>query len=240
MDWTWQGILTGLLATGLWAVGATVLTWVKNKWPKYGDLALYWIASFACLGIVWYAATGYIPFSQPQVRVTSENVESNVKAWSESAGLGFVKAPISDSYFGYTLTTRTGTPIQVSRLRSEKQSYLQFASTISFAPEHQAILGTLTKEEVDAVVQEITLELTRTRVGFAIANLGIPQTGVSTTTQTAVILQKAVLITNLSEPTFTSCIDDMEFSVTTLRAATILALRRAKAQQAKHISIHTN
>ncbi len=226
-EWTWQGILTSIVATVLWAVGATMLTWIKHKWPKYGDLALYWVASAACLAVIVFATTGYRPFAKPRLQVTPENIESNVKLWSEDLGLAFTKGNIPDTYFALSLTTRTGTPIQVTRATKEKPSYLQFVTTLAFSPEHQAVMGTLTKDQIDTVMQEIALELAKTRVGSAIATMNMPQTGTNVVGQTMVVLQKAAPIAELNEARFSDYIDDMEFTASLTRSATSLALRRA-------------
>jgi hypothetical protein len=225
-SWISQGIITSTLATVLWAGGATLLTWIRNRWPTYGTLALYWVASAACLAVLWFATTGYVPFSTVPPRVTSENIEANMKQWSENLGLAFTKANIPDSYFAYTITTRSGTPIQVLRSQKEKPSYLQFVSTLMMAPEHQAIMGTLTKDQVDTVTQEIAIELDKTRVGFVIATVGLPQTGANSVGQTAIVLQRAGLITSLNESDFAAYVDDMEFAVQLTRAATTLAIKR--------------
>jgi hypothetical protein len=231
--WLWQGILTSVLAAVLWLGGATALTWVKRKWPKYGDLALYWIAIAACMAVIWFAVSGHALFSWPQPQVTPENIEANVRHWSEDLGLAYTRGTAPDSYFAYSLTTRTGTSIQVFRSVKDKPAFLQFGSQLTMSPEHQAMMATLTKEQVDTVVQEIALELDRTRVGFTIATLSTPQTS-TPVKQTVIVLQKATPITNLDEASFAAAADDIEFTVQLVRATTSLALRRARTNRSPH------
>ena len=225
-----QGIVTSILATLLCFGGATMLTWIKTRWPQYGDLVRYWLASAASLAVLWFAMTGYVPFSKRQLQITPDNIEANLKAWFENVGLPFTKANLPDTYFSYAITTRTGTPIQVSRMTKDKPAYLQFASTLMMSPEHQAMMGTLTKDQIETATEEIALELAKTRVGFAIASMNLPQTGTNATGQTAIILQKSAPIAGFSESSLGDYVDDMEFTVTLVRATTSLALRRATAQ----------
>jgi hypothetical protein len=231
---TWfSGIVTSIIATLFLAACAAALTWVKSRWPRYGDLALFWFASAACFCVLWLAFTGYRPFSKVTPQVTAENIEAYIKAWSEELGMGFVKASAPDSYFAYTVSTRTNTPIQIARLRNDKPAYLQLTSTVMFAPEHQAALSTLTKDQIDTIFQEIALELNKTRVGFTIATLGLPQTGTNSVGQTAVVLQRAALITSVNEVRYTELLDDMEFAVQLTRVAASLSIKRATSAQGR-------
>jgi hypothetical protein len=191
----------------------------------------YWLSTVAALAVLLFATTGYIPFAKPKPpEVNVDSIEKAVKIWSENLGLAFTKGNVPDTYFFYTITTRTGTPITVSRMTKEMPIYLQFQANLTFSPEHQAILGTLNKDQLDTVTQEITLELAKTRVGSAIATMGIPPAaGTNMIGQTVIALQKAAPISGLSEDKFAACVDDMEFTVALARAAVNLALRHATA-----------
>jgi hypothetical protein len=123
------------------------------------------------------------------------------------------------------------TPVMVSRAMKDKPAFLQFATTITFSPEHQAVMGTLTKDQVDTVIQEISLELARTRVGSAIGTMSLPQTGTNGVGQTMVVLQKAAPIGNLTEARFADAVDDIEFTVSLVRAAANLSLRHVAASR---------
>src|SRR5258708_2795016 len=190
-SWT-QGIITSRLASVFCVGGATVLTWIKSRWPTYGNLALYWIASATCLALLWFAFTGYVPFSRRPPEMTTDNIESNVKLWFEDLGMAFKKTGTPDTYFSYSLTTRLGTPLQVSRLAKEKTAYLQLVSTLTLSPQHQAMMLTLSQDQVDAIIEEMALELSKTRIGFTIIK-HIPQTGM------AVVFQKSIPIADLTE-----------------------------------------
>lgn len=135
-DWTWQGVITSIVATVLWFGGASVLTWIRKKWPNAGNLALFWVASAACLAVLWYTATGIRPFTDRPERVTADNIETNLKTWCTNLGLAFVNQSqaVPDSYFAYTVTTRDGNQIVVSRRTKEKPAYLQFETDLVLPP----------------------------------------------------------------------------------------------------------
>jgi hypothetical protein len=230
-DWVWQGTFTSVVAALLFLGGATVLTWIRKRWPTYGNLALFWVASAACLGVLWFAVTGYAPFSSRPLRITTDNVEANMKLWCENLGLAFRQTNLPDTYFGYMITTRTGTQMSVSRRTKERPAYLQFETDILFAPEHQAVLSTLNKDQIETVMEEIGLELNKTRVGFTVGSLAMPQTTNNQIGQAFIALQKAAPIADLNENGFASYIDDMEFSAGLARNATQLALRRETKQR---------
>lgn len=243
----WKAIFQSLFSRAIWEIvliigGGAVIGTIKAKWPNYAPRVLYGISGATCVAVLLFTLTGRAILSSPlPPDSTPENVEANVKLWSENLELPFAKTTVADSYFAYSITTRTGTPIVVTRATKEKTSYLQFVSTITFAPEHQAVLGTLTKEQVDTVMQEISLELSRTRVASTIATRGLPETGANVARQTMVVLQRAQLISSLDEGQFADRVDDMEFAVAMVRSATSLSLRRATAARGKNAPVtHTN
>lgn len=234
----WKAVFQSIFSRAVWEIilivgGGAVIGVVKAKWPNYAPRVLYGAAGAACIAALLFTMTGRaILSSPPPPETTPDNIEANVKVWSENFGIAFTKASIADTYFAFMLTTRSGLPVQVARMTREKPAYLQFATTLTFAPEHQAVLGTLTKDQIDTVMQEIALELAKTRVGSAIGTVSVPQTGTNILgQQTVIVLQRAAPIVNLNEAKFSDSIDDMEFTASLVRAATSLALRRATASR---------
>jgi hypothetical protein len=235
-DWFWQGTLTSIVATILWIGGATMLTYIRSKWPTYGSLALYWIASAACIGILWLATTGYVPLSKHQPQVTPDNIEQNIKVWSEDLGIPYTLQNSPDTFF-FSMTTRTGTQFQVLRSTTEKTAYLQFTSQMILPPALQTVMGTLTPSQIDEVTQDVTLELARTKVGFTVATGSIPQPKGPPAIQTIIILQKDAPIINLSENDFGNYVDDMEFTTQLARASMTTALRRVTASRGAQLRV---
>ncbi|HXX18377.1 MAG TPA: hypothetical protein VEJ46_03155 [Candidatus Acidoferrum sp.] len=230
-NWFWQGTLTSVAATILWLGGATVLTWIRYKWPKYGSLALYWIASAACIGVLWLATTGYVPFTKHQPEVTPDNIEQNLKVWSEDLGIPYASQPMPDTYFAFSMTTRSGTQFQVIRSTKEKPAYLQFQSQMTLAPDLQALMGTLAPSQVEEVTQEVTVELAKSRVGFTMATASTQQPNGKPITQTVILLQKGAPIASLNEYNFSGYVDDIEFTAQLAKAATAVALKRTRIRR---------
>jgi len=125
------------------ALVAALITWLRSKASKWATPLLYGITTFTAVLIIGYVLTGQAVLSR-QTKITAENVEANVKKWSEDLGMSIERTSRQDSYFSYTLRLHNGDPIEVFRAK-EKPGYLQFMSTISVAPEHQAVLGKLTR-----------------------------------------------------------------------------------------------
>ena len=202
-----------------------MFTYVKSKWPQYGDKVLYFLVCASCLFILVYVFTGFVPFRKAQNRVTIDNIESNIKQWCENFGMPFTKTIVPDTYFAYNVTTRSGNPLIVSRLSKERQSYLQFGATVTFSPERRAAVNTMTKDELDELISEVTLQLTTLRMGVVIATLTTPQTG-NNVGQTVIGLQKAVPINDLNEPDFGAALDDIESGINMSKSAVSLGIRR--------------
>jgi Flp pilus assembly pilin Flp len=68
-SWTWQGVITSLVAALLVLGVPTLLTWIKNRWPQHGELVRYWLTTAAALAILLYATTGYILFAKHEVKL---------------------------------------------------------------------------------------------------------------------------------------------------------------------------
>jgi hypothetical protein len=233
MDWL-SGLVQGILGTLIYelllaAAIAGLVAWLRSKQSTWAAPTLYGLAAFTAVLVILVTLTGRPLLSKQPEEVTGENIETKLKTWAENLSLPFAKGAVPDSYFSLSLSTHSGTPIVIARMLKDKPAYLQFVSTISFAPEHQAIMATLTKDQADTVMQEINLELAKGRVASTIANMGIPQTGTNGAGQTVVVLQKGVAIAGLNEANFADRVDDMEFTVSLVRSATQLAIRRAVA-----------
>jgi Flp pilus assembly pilin Flp len=103
-SWSWQGVITSIVAALLLGGIPTLLTWIKKKWPQHGELVRYWLTTAAALAILLYATTGYILFAKHEVKTTPDNVEENVKLWAEHLGMNIGPANEPDSYFAHTLS----------------------------------------------------------------------------------------------------------------------------------------
>ena len=216
------------------------MTWAKNRWPAYGDLARYWVVCAAGLAVLWVATTGYVPFSKRQPQTTADNIEANVRKWADSLGLGITRMPQQSLptgqrlYFGIVVTLTNKNPLSVFR-SEEKPGYLQIQCPLVLSPEHLAMLDKLTKDEADAATQEVLLELARTKVGFTMATATGPlqQGGAEPATTQPIVLQQTIILmkgvpigNDLTEATFAQYLNEIDSAVLLVRASTALTLQR--------------
>jgi hypothetical protein len=238
MESLFSGVIGSIVAAVLIAGASTILTWIRKKWPQYGDLARYWITTFAALAIIVYATTGYVPFVKHEPTTTAENISENVKVWCEDLGLSIAKTSIPDTYFSYTVTTVNGNPIQVGRAKKEKSAYLQFVASVNPTVDQQPIIGRLTQDRLETLTEEVALELNKNKIAFTVTTMGIPQAEGKTLAVQTVVLQKAVPISGATEMGFSSAIDDLNFAAQLIHTQTSLSLKRLTAARA--VSSGTN
>jgi hypothetical protein len=97
----------------------------------------------------------------------------------------------------------------------QRDKYLQFQGNMTVAPEHDAILKSLSPPQLEHVVDEIQLEMTRAKVGFTFINGPVRGIAVS----------KAVPITgSLSEDSFIASLDQIDGEMLLAREAIRLTL----------------
>ena len=225
--WTWQGVFTSVVATLLIAGGATVLTWVKKKWPQYGDNVRYWLSICATLLLIAYLCFGYMPFVKRPTEINVDNIESAVKEWSEEGGYSIAKIETPDTFFAYSITTVNGNQIQVFRSNKQKTSTLQFITSLNAPTQMQILLGSMTQDQITTLSEELGAELNKQRIGFTVStgtsqlksNLGV----------LTVTLQKGAPIREFNEDTFWHYIDDLNFSANFVMAESDIIVKRLTA-----------
>ncbi|HXY15357.1 MAG TPA: hypothetical protein VEI26_12725 [Terriglobales bacterium] len=232
MGWVWQGVFTSILAALLWAGGATVLTFIKHRWPDYGSLALYWLGSAVVIGALWFVVTGHPPLMAFPPQVTAENIAENIKMWAENLGLAIAKqtAP-GDISFVYTVTSRDGWQIAIARSTKDKPNYIEFGTSIAAPPDIQALLSTITQEQKQTLTDEIGAELNQGRIGFSFSTLTpvqVPGNPI-TSPQVSVMLEEGIRISELNEQKFSQTLDDINFTANFVKLRTKLILQSMNA-----------
>jgi hypothetical protein len=208
-------------------LGGLLFARLRSKHAEKAPIALYGIVGAACVAILIYTVMGREVFSFRQsVEITTDNLEEHVKLWANGLGLGVSStAAIPDAYFADTVTLRNGIPVTVSRAKSRPR-FLQFQSTLSIVPEHQVALAKLTVAEAGIVMQEILLELARSKINYEIAITQPLGTQPTLALQGIAILRAVPITSNLSEGAFTQALDDVDAGITIARAALVLSLDR--------------
>lgn len=238
MDWLLQNLFSALVWEVLLLVGVgAVLGYLRAKWPELASPILYAIGGATCVGVLIFTFTGHGFLSKQRPEVTPENLEANVRKWADDLGLGVTRMqslPIQEqTYFGLVVTLANGNPLEVFRAK-QKPGFLQMQCALALSPEHLAMLSRLSKEQADDAMQEIVLEMHRSRIGFimqtASASPGV--NGVMTTTKSA-ILQQTMIVTkplpitdDLTEASFSDRVNELDSEIGLVRAATDLTLKR--------------
>lgn len=169
-------------------------------------------------------AISWVPYIFSEIassgKVTTSNVESNVKSWVETFHMGIQKLPDDPTeYFMYNVTNRSGRHVLIHRNRGLER-YLQFQADITVADEDRKKMQTLNPQDASNIVRSLMVEVSRQRMGSA--GIQIPLTTFS--------VVKSIPIELLSEATFAQLIDEID-SAEVLMIATFdreLSLSSAK------------
>jgi hypothetical protein len=207
--------------------GAAILGYVKRKVPDHAPTIAYAVFGATCVAILIFTFTGHFILSRHQPETTPDNIEENIRTWGEALGLGLTKLPTtSDTYFNWGITLKNGNFVVVDRAKA-LPGYLQIQSQLVLSPENQAAYAKLTKQEVDDLTQEVSLELARSRMGYGIGQ-GTQATPTGSGPQMGVLLVKGIPITNnLTEAGFAGYMDEIDSAISIVRATTTLALHHS-------------
>src|SRR5579859_886880 len=203
MDWNW--LWQNLFSNVVWEIllvigGATLLGYVKSKVPDHAPTIAYAVFGATCVAILLFTITGRGIISKRPPEVTAENIEENIKKWTENNGLSIAKVSSSvlagqNADFGFMVTLDSKNQILVFRGK-EKSSFIQIQSQLMLSPEHLAILNKLTKEQADDAIEEVTLEMNRARIGYIMQMaLAPPMMSGPTATTKAPMFGQTILVT---------------------------------------------
>ncbi|HSZ02510.1 MAG TPA: DUF2299 family protein [Terriglobales bacterium] len=161
--WLWQGLVSNAVWELLILAAGIAMAILRKRESKWVGPVLYGIVTIASLVVIWFTFTGRPLFSQTRSEVvTPENVEENLKTWADHLAMSLERQPPSEATF-FSYIGRTGgprDPINIFRAK-EKPGYLQFRATINLAPEHQAALAKLSKQDSTKFLNELDLEMSR-------------------------------------------------------------------------------
>jgi hypothetical protein len=167
----WRAILQSLLSRAAWEVlliigGGTIIAAIKAKWPDYAPRILYGIAGATCIAVLLFTLSGRAILSNPPTETTFDNIESNLRTWCDNFGLAVQKQPENaDLYFSYLVSPYPNSHILVSRTKQHGQ-FLSFRQRLTLPPDDYSALARLSKEQHESVINQMSLELARARVGF--------------------------------------------------------------------------
>jgi hypothetical protein len=214
-QWLWQGLLTNWLAALVVAIGTFLVAYLKAKRPSWANVVLYGLAAFCLLVVSFWAfkSMAVLPKEIPQV--TANNVETNIRAWLDHFQLGTKKISDPDSHFSYIVTLRNGTLVTLKHVKNF-DNYITLLANLEISPEQKIQLAGLKKEQLNLLIHEVVLELSRTKAEGMILN---PLQNV--------LLERRVPITNnLTEDIFIERLNEVGFVLNAARETIILGLNR--------------
>lgn len=213
-----EGVLSNLVFWVVITMCGAVLAFLKVHWPQIAGPLLYGLAGSACVGVLCYVALGR---SLLKIRMSPSNIESNLRNWSHTLGFGVKKLDIDDTCFGLDITVSNGNHLSAFVSKS-RPSYLQFRCQGVPSDEHQDVLGRLGRPQSDLVTHQVALELSRSKIVYAITD---PQTPAGQIPRLQrLVIDKVVPIEGMTEPRFIECVEEMNSAMSLVRSATSLAL----------------
>jgi hypothetical protein len=241
LDWLWQSLTSRLVWELLLVLGGgAVLGYVRQKLPQYAPTVAYTAFGATCIAVLIFTFTGHALLSKQKPEVTPENLEVNVRKWADDLGLGVTRMqplPNQDVQFGLVITLADGNPLMVFRSAKDKAGFLQMQCVLVLSPEHLAMLNKLSKQEADDAMQDIILEMNRSRIGYIMETAPSVANGQVTTT-TPTILQQTIIVTKplaitdeLTEALFGAQVNEMDSEIGIVRLTTNSTLERYTRQQ---------
>lgn len=220
----WKSLYNNVLSNIVWWLlvlgGGALLALLKIYWPKFADPTLYALVGIACLAMVAFSLKGKgLLISNPAV-ITPENIEEHVREWLDHFRVSSKKesAPTGMSFL-VIATLRSGNLVAIGR-HNEAEEYLSLQSRVMLGPEHQVAIDAMTEEQRNQTIQEIVLELLRTRIAHTLE--GPPFR--------AMILSKGLRISGtLTEDVFIAAMDEMDNAGNMAKLATNAAFARNAA-----------
>lgn len=217
LKWIWQGILTNWLSAGLILAGGVVLAFLKARGARWLYPALYGMVGCALVAIVLYSFAALTAIPKKPTQVTPDTIETSIRTWADTFGLGIKKESESGSYFVYVITLPSSTPVAVSRSR-KLDRYISFSTTLTVSPQHSSALERLSTSEMDQISRHVAVEMARFKIGFSL---------LGPSPLKAVLLVKSVPITSdFTEGSFAEQLSTMDSAVALARETLILNLNR--------------
>ena len=212
------GALQAIFGSLVWdlvlaSLVAAVITYLRKTQSTWATPLLYFVLSFMGVFVIAFTLTGKALLLRERPQTTPENVESNIKAWADKFSLGIQKGTDNKFSFVYSIALPSGRMVLVGRPK-EREGYLQFQGNMQLSPEHEAAVKKISSAQQVRISDEISLELARSKIGWAV--VGAPFKGI--------VVSKAIPITsNLTEDSFIASLDEMDSSILLAREAIRLA-----------------
>lgn len=230
-----RSILEGIFGTFLYdllfaSLVGTLLAYLRAKKEKWAAPALYGLSGFAAVFVIAFVFVGHSLLFKEQPRTTPENVEANIKAWSDSFNLGVQSFPIPNNYFYLAVTLHSGQKVAIMRPK-ERDQYLKFEGIWAMSPDDMAAIRKLPKPQQFRLQDAVSLELSRAKIGFGFTGDPI---------ETIRLMRWVPITESLTKDTFIGYMDELDIDLIMAREAVIMIidptgeLKAAADREGKH------
>lgn len=220
MDFVWNvlsNVVAGLLILG----GGAMIGWLKFRGREIASPLLYGVVGAAALALAWTNFVGSPVFSKYHQKTNEDNIESQMKSWTDEFGIGLTKqVPIPDGvYFAYVLLPTSGHPMTI--IRSKTNKYLQFQAQVAMAPDITARLTKLKPQQAQKFMNELLLTMNANRIGFQ--TIGAP-------IQMILIIKPTPLNSSLTEESFLDTVNLIDSQVGVVQNEVPIAIEDAERE----------
>ena len=204
LHWIYEGLAIRLIWWLLALVGGIIVAYLKAKGKPWATPALYGLGGFALIVFLGVASERLL--TQPQERITAENIEGHVKAWFDNFHFAVRSEPNEQAYFRRVATLPNGNKVIATRLK-DLARYLTLQTILTPGKEEQALWDKLSPPRFGQVVLQMTIEAARSKTIFT-----------SRTRPFVMVLEKRIPITNdLTEAVLIQHIDELDCTVVLLQ-----------------------
>jgi hypothetical protein len=215
------GLLQGIFGSALYELlfagaVAALLAYLRARRVDWAAPVLYGVCGFTAALVVAFAFTGHPLLSREQPQSTTENIEANVRTWSDAFSFGTQKAPDATMFFQFAVKLINGRTVMVGRPK-EHEHYLEFRATISLPDKDQTILNKFTEQQQFEIFEQVRLELARIKVGgIAIRNSPLY----------VVIIKRIPITSDLNEYQFETALEEVNSALEIVDMSVSLAMQQ--------------
>lgn len=223
-EWLWQGLLTNGIYALLILGGGVMFAYLKKQGSAWVPAFSYGLGGAAGVAVVILCFRGIIAMPHTSTQITSDNVESSIVGWANSLGTSESPIEVPDTAFAYKITLSDGVAVIVARHKKNKPGYIYFQSGIAMSPAASDALGKLTDEQATTVLEELSLELARSKLEYG---MSVP---LGPKHLQGVVLTKGVALSDLTEATFVQAVDEVDSATGLVKASVSLSIQRQSPQ----------
>lgn len=223
-EWLWQGLLTNGIYAILILGGGLMFGYLKKQGSALLPTFSYAFGGAACVAVVIFCFRGIANMPHTPIQTTGDNVESEIVDWTNSLGIAKTPVYIPDTFFAYKMTLSDGVPVLIVRSRKSDPGYVSFTAALTVGSSMGDLIAKLTDQQATTVLQELTLELARSKLEYSILSPNGPRH------LQAVSLDKPVGIPSLNEAEFLQTVDEIDSAVGLSRASLALSIQRQYPQ----------